>query len=87
MSDDNERRLGLALAREAERHVAGRGVVVPFPDVNEPNIRQGAAAAHLGVSLSTLRRWQLRGLPMRKVGGVALYKASQLDAWVRDHAS
>lgn len=59
------------------------GELLQFPVRNEPYMRQREAAAHLGVSVTTLRRWHRQGLPVQRVGGVCLYRASDLDAWVR----
>lgn len=75
---DDEARLRLALAREG-------GQVMPFPSrAPEPFMRRVEAAAHLGVSISTLQRWERQGLPSARVGGVRLYRAPDLAAWVAE---
>ncbi len=56
----------------------------PYPD---PILRQRAAALHLGVSASCLRKWDHLGIgPKRiRVPGtrVAIYRLSALDEWAR----
>lgn len=60
--------------------------IIPFPNAgrpaNEPWLRQQDAATHLGVNVRTLRKWHASGLPVHRVQGVALYRRSELDAWV-----
>lgn len=55
----------------------------------EPWLSKREAAAHLSVTTRCLTNWQRdRGLPFRQVGGVNLYRRSELDEWVeRQHAA
>lgn len=78
MTGEEKDRARLAAALERE----GGGQVLAFPVRNEPYLRQPSAAAHLGVSVSTLRRYHRLGLPVHRVAGVALYRSSEIDRWV-----
>lgn len=55
----------------------------------EPWLSKRQAAKHLGVSVSWVeKRAADSSLPFRRVAGVNLYRASELDAWVeRMHAA
>lgn len=63
------------------------GDLVAFPSPSrvssEPWLRQRQAATYLGVSIATLRRWHADGVVVHRVRGVALYRASELDRFVR----
>ena len=64
------------------------GEVIPFPRrTGEPWLRQAEAAAYLGVSVRTLRKWHAHGVPSHRMGAgprsTPLYRASELDEWVR----
>lgn len=54
----------------------------------EPLMNKVQAARHLGMSTRWVEDQQRQhGLPFRKVGGVCLYYASELNDWVeRQHA-
>lgn len=56
---------------------------VPLRVSSEPWLRQRQAATYVGVSVATLRRWHADGLAVHRVRGVALYRASELDRFVR----
>ncbi len=50
----------------------------------EKYIGTDAAADFLSRSVITIRTWAARGfLPSYKIGGRRLFKASELDTWVR----
>jgi len=54
----------------------------------EKYIGTDAAADFLSRSVITIRTWAARGfLPSYKIGGRRLFKASELDTWVKAQAS
>lgn len=38
-------------------------------------------AEHFGVSVSTIFRWEKKGLPYHKIGGVKRYNVEECDTW------
>lgn len=50
-------------------------------------MRQPEAARHLGISVSSLRRYHHQGLPVSRVLGVCLYLQSELEAWVNEQST
>lgn len=51
----------------------------------EPWMSKRQAAAYLGVTVRCMTNWQRDlGLPFRRVGGINLYRRSELDVWVDD---
>lgn len=46
------------------------------------------AAAHLEVSLSTLRRWMVQtSIPFSRIGRVVRFDANALDRWTKGRAA
>lgn len=60
-------------------HTQNEGVLVPI----------GTAAAELGVSIETLRRWEAEGrvASIRTIGGHRRYRLEDLDALRAKHTS
>lgn len=55
---------------------------------SEPWLRKRLAARHLGVSVRWVEMRQAdAGLPFYRVGGMNVYRASELDDWLRDYSS
>lgn len=54
----------------------------------DPHFTPRQAAAYLGVSISTLNRWEARGIaPERfQLGSIVRYRKSRLDAFIASHS-
>ena len=54
----------------------------------DPHYTPKQAAEYLGVSISTLNRWEARGIaPERfQLGGIVRYRKSRLDAFIAGHS-
>ena len=51
----------------------------------EPWLKKRQAASHIGVSTRLVEMRQVSdGLPMHRVHGLCLYRASELDAWLAE---
>ena len=86
------RSVGVSLCRPPSyRPSADRDGVSPTTNTSStpiptPWLRPREAAAYLRTTDRQLRRWAIsRGLPVHHVGGLTLYSASELDAWVAEH--
>ncbi|MBZ2202552.1 MULTISPECIES: helix-turn-helix domain-containing protein [Lactobacillaceae] len=47
-------------------------------------LRKAEAAEYADVSIGTFRKWVRNGLPEKAVGGVKLYKKSDIDDWIEE---
>ena len=59
----------------------------PTPPQPEQWLTVGQAAARLGVSIDTLRRWDSRFSLIRTPGGQRRFRASEIDAYLSEQAS
>lgn len=57
------------------------------PSANrDPLLAREAAAAYLGISPETLKKWTTqRRIPIVKMGGAVRYRQSDLDAYIDAH--
>lgn len=46
---------------------------------------QGEAAEYAGISIRTLHKWKLDGLPFSAVGGTVRIHRDDLDKYIRGH--
>jgi excisionase family DNA binding protein len=73
----------------ADAPVAPAHVVTGGPSWStEPWLSKTQAAEHLGVTVRCLTNWQRdRQMPFTRVGGVNLYRRSELDRWAAARAT
>lgn len=53
-------------------------------NINEPWVSTKEIAAHLGVTMETVRKWiRAESIPCFRVGKLWKFKKSEVDAWVK----